>query len=174
MLRECCRVKRIPLTLPLSHQTITRFILWLAFERKTSSGTISVYLAGIRQLHIQHNVPFTDTSSEFTKMLLSGKKNSEHCAAPSAESDKRRPITPEILRKIKSGLTNSELTLCDKRMVWSACTMLFFSACRASEILSNETGKFNPASRFARKILKSAQIRRTIRPFSSMSRSQKK
>jgi hypothetical protein len=37
--------------LPLSEETTLEFIHWLATDRKLSAGTISSYLAGIRQLH---------------------------------------------------------------------------------------------------------------------------
>ncbi len=125
MLRECCSAKKIPLSLPISQDTVTKFILWLAFDKKVSSATISVYLAGIRQLHIQHGIAYPDIKSEYIKMLLRGKKNSESCSTADKQGDKRRPVTPEVLMRIKAGLTNSLFTICDKRMIWSACTILF-------------------------------------------------
>ena len=144
MLRACCREKNIPMTLPLSQNTVTRFILWLAFDRKVSSATISVYLAGLRQLHIQHNVQHPDIRSEQIKALLQGKKNSEFCATADIHNAKRRPIMTDTMSRLKIGITKSHFVIEDKRMIWSACSILFFGAFRAGEILANDSGKFDP------------------------------
>ena len=143
LLRECCYQKDIPLILPLSPDTITRFILWLAFDRKVSHASINVYLSGIRQLHIQHQVTCPDLRNDFIKMLIQGKKNLEYSNNTSS-GDKRKPITPELLTRLKSAITQREFTICDKRMIWSACTILFFGAFRSSEILTPDSHKFDP------------------------------
>ena len=135
--------KRHTLILPLSPETVTRFILWLAFDRKVSHASINVYLAGIRQLHIQHHVSCPELRSDFTKMLLQGKKNLEHSNNLS-NNDKRKPITPDILAQLKTAITQSNFHICDKRMIWSACTILFFGAFRGSEILTSDAKKFDP------------------------------
>jgi len=72
-----CKEKSIPPILPATEETITKFVLWLSFTKKVSHATISVYLAGIRQLHLQHGVDCAALRSEYIKMLLKGKKNSE-------------------------------------------------------------------------------------------------
>jgi hypothetical protein len=43
--------------LPLSEETTSEFIHWQATDRKLSAGTISSYLAGIRQLHVSKGLP---------------------------------------------------------------------------------------------------------------------
>ena len=103
-----------------------------------------MYLAGIRQLHIQPGTLYPDIKNDYIKMLLRGKKNSECRNTSRNQGDRRRPITPDVLTKIKDGLTRGQQTIQDKRMIWSACTMLFFGAFRASEILSYDTDKFDP------------------------------
>ena len=144
LLRECCKAKNIPCTLPVSHNTVVSFVLWLAFERKVSSASISIYLAGIRQLHIQLGCACPDIRSDFVKMLLQGKKNSEFCADSDRNGDKRKPITPALLLRMKQWLTDSKLEMGDKRMVWAACTILFFGAFRASEVLVTDALTFDP------------------------------
>ncbi len=143
-LKNCCREKNIPLTLPLSEEVLIRFILWLAFDRKVTHATISCYLAGVRQLHIQHGVVCPNTRSVTIKSLLKGKENSESAATLSGKPDRRNPVTPEILQKLKVAITNWQGSICDKRMIWTACTLLFFGAFRGSELLCESSDCFDP------------------------------
>ncbi len=144
MLKACFIEKNIPLSLPLSEEALIKFILWLAFERKVSHSTISCYLAGVRQLHIQHGTTCPDTRSPTIKSLLKGKANSESAACPEGQGDKRRPVTKETLLQLKTAITNWNGSICDKRMLWSACTLLFFGAFRSSELLCSSEEFFDP------------------------------
>ena len=144
LLKTCCSEKNIPLTLPLSEETLIRFVLWLSFERKVSHSTISCYLAGVRQLHIQHGTICPNTRSATIKALLKGKENSEFAANTNGLQDKRRPITPELLLLLKNAITNWHSSICDKRMLWSACSLMFFGAFRSSELLCDNSNSFDP------------------------------
>jgi len=106
-----------------------------------SAATISVYLSGIRQLHVHHQLQYPELRSDLIKALVQGKRNSE-TSAP-AQNIYRRPITTADLHHIKNHLTGQTRALSEKRLIWSACTMLFFSACRASEILSHSVTVFD-------------------------------
>jgi len=150
MLRQCCAEKNIPLTLPVSEETLTKFVLWLSCERKVSHATVSVYLAGIRQLHIQHGVSFPDSRPNILRMLLQGKKNSEIVQKNNTGTG-RKPVTPDILKDLKSAITLHDLPLVDKRLLWTVCTALFFGAFRASELLCRDTHSFDPGFALQRK-----------------------
>jgi len=143
MLKECCKQKNIPLVLPVSEDTILRFVLWLACDRKVSHATIGVYLAGIKQLHTIHGVPMPEARPAVVKLILQGKRNSE-AANPAAAVRQRKPVTAAILKELKSQIRDSELELLDKRLLWCVCTILFFGALRASEALCTDRKVFDP------------------------------
>jgi len=139
-----CTEKNIPPTLPASADTITRFVLWLSFNRNVSHATISVYLAGLRQLHLQHGTDCPALRSEFIKMLLRGKKNSETRSDSSGCGRARRPATVETMDKLKAALRDSPWDTYSKRLIWTVCTILFFGALRSGEILCLTPAKFDP------------------------------
>ncbi len=70
--------KNIKPELPLTEDTTLLFIYWLASERKLKAGTISNYLAGIRQLHITKGLPEPHIRSELVNLILQGLLNKEN------------------------------------------------------------------------------------------------
>jgi len=141
ILKRFCAEKDIPLTLPLAEDTVIRFIVWLACDKKLTAATISVYLSGVRQLHVHNKVQYPELRSDFIKSLLQGKRNSE--TTSTACQKQRKPITAPDLGHIKAHLTSQQRPLSEKRLIWSICTMLFFSACQANELLCTSTNQFD-------------------------------
>jgi len=139
-----CSEKNLSPELPASADTVTRFVLWLSFVRKVSQATISVYLAGLRQLHVQHGVDCPALRSDFTKMLLQGKKNSESRNTNSTAAAGRQPATAETMTSIKDALRVSEYDTYTRRLIWTVCSILFFGTLRSSEILCVNTSAFDP------------------------------
>jgi hypothetical protein len=147
LLREFCGAKGIRLILPVSEEIVIGFVLWLAFTRNVCSDTISNYLAGIRNMHIMAGVECPKLRSEKVDLLLKGKKNWEGAEKrrEGKEEEKRKRVTPDVLRLIKARISDSEYSLVDKRMLWAVCTSLFFGAFRGHEILCKWETKFHPA-----------------------------
>jgi len=139
-----CKEKGIAPTLPATQESITRYVLWLSFTRKVSQATISVYLSGLRQLHVQHGVDCAALRSDYIKMLLQGKKNSETRSAPTAKHKLRMPATTATLQQLKNALHSSAMDLYEKRLVWTVSTILFFGMLRSSEILCVSPSNFDP------------------------------
>jgi integrase len=145
LLRKCCREKGIEWELPVRDSTVISFVLWLAFDRGVSSATISNYLSGVRNLHVVNNVVCPELRSEQVELLLKGKKNWEQAVKREAGVSNRRPVTPDILRLLKARISDSDLLLIDKKMVWTVCTVLFFGAFRGHELLCKGESTFDPA-----------------------------
>jgi len=143
LFRWFCSEKSIAPELPATAETITRFVLWLSFTRKVSQATITVYLAGLRQLHIQHGVDCPALRSDFTKMLLQGKKNSEVRQKYNGITT-RQPATVEVMLRLKGALRMSTFDAYTRRLIWTVSTILFFGALRSGEILSVSAATFDP------------------------------
>jgi hypothetical protein len=111
-----------------------------------SSATIANYLAGMRNAHIVRGLECPKLRSDKVELLLRGKKNWEEAKRREGGKDeKRKPVTPDVLRLIKARLNEAEMRLVDKRMVWAVCTSLFFGAFRGGELLCRSEVKFDPA-----------------------------
>ena len=95
---------------------------------RISHKTIKVYLAGIRLEHLERG--FQDpTDDELLLLLCKGIKRSQGTARHT-----RLPITIYILRTLKSKLREELFySLLEKRLLWAAFTVAFYSFLRASE-----------------------------------------
>jgi len=142
LFRWFCSERNIAPELLATPDTITRFVLWLSFTRKVSQATITVYLAGLRQLHIQQGVDCPALRSEFTKMLLQAKKNCETRATEMKPT--RQPATVDVMNALKSALRDSAFDAYTRRMIWTVSTILFFGTLRSGELLCVSTATFDP------------------------------
>jgi len=134
------------LQLPLSSTDVLRFIHWLAYKRKVKAGTLNSYLAGIRNLHIVQGIDPPVLRSELVKMILKGRKNIEAGQRLAGEGkQERQPVTPDILRLIKSRIAQGENSQHDMKTAWTVCTLLYHGAFRPAELLVRQRGKFDPA-----------------------------
>lgn len=92
--------KKMKNELPLTEETILQFIHWLITVRNLKAGTISSYLAGIRQLHISKGLPEPNIRTSTINLILTGLRNKRN----RQDKDKqlsRRPITKEIMAILK-------------------------------------------------------------------------
>jgi len=145
MLATCCRDNNIKMELPVSEDTVIKFLLWMIRVRKTKAATLHNYLAGIRQLHIAKGCPPPAIRSETVALILRGKANLEAACNNLSESVNRLPVTPDILLLIKARLSESEFCALDQRMLWAVCSNLFFGAFRGCELLARSEKDFDPA-----------------------------
>ena len=145
LLAICMREKNMKLELPLSEQDVLVFIHWLTFKRGVTSATINNYLSGVRQLHIAKGIDKVELRSQKISTLLDGLKNKEMAEKRMKGTEKRKPITLEILRTLKNRLGESGFCGTDQRMIWTASSVMFHGAFRVHEILAKEVKSFDPA-----------------------------
>ena len=144
MLDKCCEEKGLKRELPLDEDTTLAFIHWLVFTRGVKAATVNSYLAGIRRLHIEKGLGGDHLRTERIKTILKGLKNKNVTDRRRAGEEQRKPITLDILRLLKTRLSESEMSGRDQRMVWVASTTLFHGAFRVHELLCNKQDSFDP------------------------------
>ena len=113
----CDKVNFSPL--PASENSIALFISYLGSE-KVSYKTIKSYLAAVRHLHISFGLSFIGLSPR-THLLIRGIKRTQSDAAVRP----RLPITPSVLRNIKTSLAGKPLDY-DNWLYWAAMCLAFF------------------------------------------------
>ena len=108
---------------PTSEPTLLLVVSYLA-SCNLSYPTIKVYLAGIRSLHVAtgYDVTFHSQLTSRLHQVLKGICKEKASTLPSRI---RRPITRDIMLKIKAALLKSPHSY-HNIMMWAACCLAFF------------------------------------------------
>ena len=119
--RFCCDAGLQPL--PLTENLLTLFVSHLATEGLAHT-TIKSYLSAVRFFHITagHGDPFIPGAFPHLQYVIRGIK-----CAPRPPSHSHLPITPSLLRSLKS-VWVSKPADADCIMLWAACCMGFMRA----------------------------------------------
>ena len=154
MLRKCGSDTGEKMELPLSQREVLVFIHWLVDVRKAKHGTISSYLAGLRQMHVVRGME-SKIRSDLVNLVLAGKKNQEVLERKRGKEESRRlPVTITVMRLIKATLRESSMEKKEKLTMWAICCLAFRGAFWIHEIMSKEENRFYPEFTLLRKDLK--------------------
>ena len=128
--------------LPTSEEILCYFVACLG-QQGLAHTSIRTYLSGVRQLQIAHG--FKDPGIDqmpHLKQILRGVKAER--GKEGKASHPRLPITPAILRKLKSIWANGRNSPFNPLMLWTAALVTFFSFCRSGEITVEDEKRYDP------------------------------
>ena len=127
--------------LPTSEGTLCYFVACLG-QQGLAHTSIRTYLSGIRQVQIAHGFqdPAIDQMPRL-RQILKGVK--VECGKQGKAPRSRLPITPSILRRLKSTWLGENPSY-EALMLWSASLTTFFSFCRSGKITVENENKYDP------------------------------
>jgi len=129
---QFCSLVNISTPYPLSTPTLCSFASYLA-SINLSPQTIKTYLAAVRFMHIYLGFPDPPSSSPTLKLVQRGIARNYAVAQPSPY--RRLPLTPNILRGIRS-LWLPRQYMHDTIMEWAAICTCFYGFFHLGEITS--------------------------------------
>jgi hypothetical protein len=129
--------------LPITEADVVIFVSWLMHKRGVKAGTVSGYLAGIRQMHLVKGMQAPEIRTASVNLILKGKKNAENVEKRRVGGVTRLPVTMELMRIIKNRIRTWGKDSQTKLLMWAVCTLAFHGAFRAGEILAKEERIFD-------------------------------
>ena len=119
--------------LPADHQTVSRFLVWLACDSKFS--TVNNYLSAVCVLHKFYGFDCDFRSTFLIKLVMQGIKRQLGC-----EVSQKLPFTLEQLRAMYGSFDHSKDLL---MALWAVMIFCFRTLLRKSNVLPDASGKLH-------------------------------
>jgi hypothetical protein len=132
-------------SLPLSVDVIRAFATYCLTIRKLKVSSVKTYLSSLVHVHkIQGFVNFEIKDQVVASILRGG----EHLQMlePVPASNKRRVMTMQLLRHLGHKLATSGWSAHTRQVIWSVCTLAFFTSARMGELLAPGEHDYDPAA----------------------------
>ena len=138
-----CKEFGIIETLPLSIENARAYTTWALSSKKLKHSTVESYLSSITFAHTLAGV----NCEQFLKdrciqTILKGANNIALLKKPSSTS--RLAMNIHLLNLLGHKLASTNWCKISKQIVWTACSVSFYSSCRMGEILSEKKNSFDP------------------------------
>ena len=130
--------------IPFDLTATCAYISYLLHHKGLLVGTVESYLSGIRMEHLArgHWSPFLRPDT--VNYILKGNANIQAMKKREEGRRTRLPVTPSLLRTIKTRLRQTPWSLARRRALWLAATLAWHGALRVGEVLSRNPNKFDP------------------------------
>ena len=117
-LEEFSEETATPIGLPISDDTAIAFVAWLLSKGITAS-TVDTYLSGVRQWHLVSGTTPPLLRTPLISTVLKGKKNLDNIEKLTGRAKTRIPITPNLLKHMKSKLKKGDAPAHDRKLLWA-------------------------------------------------------
>jgi len=142
MLMRCCKDTGRSLEYPMSNSDILEFVGWLLHTRGVKAKTVDSYLAGVRQLHILRGMEPPKIRTDLVKFILRGQQNKDNIQDRKVLN--RLPMTIAVMKLLKNSISEGEMNLERKLLIWAVATLAFHGGFRIHELLCKQECSFDP------------------------------
>jgi hypothetical protein len=133
------------ITLPLDISHFRSFATWCLSVKKIAPDTVKYYMHSIDIAHSVRGLCCVNYNNDrLLKMILTGGSNAKELARP--KSDARRAMTFATLLLISHQIACCDWLDISKQVVWSVCSLAFFTSARMGELLCKYTSIFDSKS----------------------------
>lgn len=126
--------------LPIQLETMRAFTTWALTEKSLQPTTVKSYISSLKIIHELSNLPYVDFAKDKCIVLLF--KGAENMFTNNKPA--RFAMNIHLLKIIGHRIAESNWCDFSKQVVWAACTLCFFTACRMGEIVSNNESSWDP------------------------------
>ena len=127
------------MSLPFDEVKTLIFVGWME-ARGLKSSTMSTYLSGVRNYHINQLLDAPSLRIPLVKLVLKGQKNYDQLQDRMKLG--RLPVTISMLKLLKKNLGKVDWPLSEKRLFWSVATLAFAGSFRIHELCSRDESEF--------------------------------
>ena len=144
MYKKFCDTYNVKFELPISVKHTRAFVVWAATKRNLQSSTIKSYVSSLNIAHVLSNTESCNLNSDkCVKLTLKGIEN--FVSLKNTVKMDRLPMNIHLLQILSHRLAETDWSDIDKQIVWTACTVSFFTSCRMGELVPKQEKGFDPS-----------------------------
>jgi hypothetical protein len=132
-------------TLPLSMEVVRAFATFCIVVKKLKTSSVKTYLSSLVHVHKMHGYTKFEIKDQIVASILRGADHIQ-MMEPVQTGSRRRVMTIQLLRHLGHRLAVSGWSAHTKQVIWTACTLAFFTSARMGELLSPGEHDYDPAS----------------------------
>ena len=130
---------------PLDQPTVRAFATWCLTHRGLQPSTTQSYLSALRFAHHLQNLSLDGLNEDpVLDMIFAGARNIE--LANVSRPNTRRVVTFQLLLIIGHRVARTTWDPLTKQLVWTCCTVTFFTSARLGELLASSEKLFDPTA----------------------------
>jgi hypothetical protein len=132
-------------TLPLSMEVVRAFTTFCIAIKKLKCSSVKTYLSSLVHVHKMHGFLNFEIKDQIVTSILRGAEHIQ-MVEPVQTGSRRRVMTIQLLRHLGHRLATSGWSAHTRQVLWSVCTLAFFTSARMGELLAPSEHAFDPAS----------------------------
>jgi len=130
---------------PLSKSCWRLFVIWCLSVRKLQPSSTKTYISAVKFVHCIKDVQCFDALEDpIVKMCPKGATNLAFSPPPRPST--RRVVQLPLLLIIGDRIRRTSWSPLTKQVVWTACTVAFFSSARLGKLLASGAHKHDPTA----------------------------
>jgi hypothetical protein len=129
-------------TLPLSMEVVRAFTTFCIVVKKLKCSSVKTYLSSLVHVHKMQGFLGFEIKDQIDASILRGAEHIQ-MVDPVQTGRRRRVMTIQLLRHLGHRLAASGWSAHTRQVLWSVCTLAFFTSARMGELLAPSEHSLN-------------------------------